>query len=178
MKSLLPVLALGLLLLLLALGARCTQKAMRAYETSAAAPDAADANTAPNELAEAEKMAGAFPDTLLSTSGIRYRILTPGDGPRPIAGNLVTVHYSGRLLDGTVFDSSRERGKPFTFTLMKGEVIRGWDLTVAEMHRGEKRLVVIPSHLAYGKRGRPPVIPPRAPLVFEIELLDIAPAEP
>jgi len=169
MKSLAPVLIIGVTLMLLVLGARCAQKAMYDYETSGTP---SDVNSAPNELAESERMAAAFPDTLLTTTGVRFRIIKEGTGPRPISGNRAIVHYTGRLLDGTVFDSSYERGKPFEFMLMKGEVIRGWDLSVLDMRKGEKRLVVIPSHLAYGKKGRPPAIPPRAPLVFEIELLD------
>lgn len=175
MKSLLPVLVLGALLAAMVFGARCSQDRMHEFETRRNEPPGdgtpADNNTAPSDLAEQDLMARMFPDTLSTLSGLRFQILQEGEGPRPVAGNHVRVHYTGRLLDGTVFDDSYARGRPYEFTLLAGDVIRGWDQTVIEMRPGEKRLVVIPSRLAYGKRGRPPVIPPRAPLVFEIELI-------
>lgn len=83
------------------------------------------------------------------------------------------VHYTGRLMDGTKFDSSLDRDEPFSFTLGQGQVIKGWDEGVVGMKKGGKRKLVIPSDMAYGKRGSPPKIPPDAPLQFEIELLEI-----
>lgn len=100
-------------------------------------------------------------------------ILKEGTGQVAQAGNRVAVHYVGTLTDGNKFDSSRDRGRPFTFTLGKGEVIKGWDQGVAGMKIGEVRRLTIPSDLGYGKRGSPPVIPPDATLVFEVELLEI-----
>lgn len=170
MKSVVPVLIIGVVLAVIVFAARCSQRKMHEYETAHA--PAENPNSAPNELAEAERMAQRFPDTLLSTSGLRYRVLREGTGARPIAGSRVKAHYTGRLLDGTEFDSSYPRGQPYEFTLMAGEVIRGWDLAILEMHKGEKRLVVIPFRLAYGVAGRPPTIPQLATLVFEIELVD------
>jgi FKBP-type peptidyl-prolyl cis-trans isomerase len=96
-----------------------------------------------------------------------------GNGTEAKAGDRVTVHYVGTLTDGKKFDSSRDRGKGFTFTLGKGEVIKGWDRGVAGMKIGEVRKLTIPSDLAYGARGFPPVIPANATLVFEVELLSI-----
>jgi FKBP-type peptidyl-prolyl cis-trans isomerase FkpA len=97
-----------------------------------------------------------------------------GAGAEAKAGQRVTVHYVGTLTDGSKFDSSRDRGEGFRFTLGKGEVIQGWDKGVAGMRVGELRKLTIPSTLGYGARGFPPVIPPNATLVFEVELLSVS----
>ena len=99
--------------------------------------------------------------------------LKPGTGAEARAGNSVTVHYVGTLTDGKKFDSSRDRGRGFTFKLGAGEVIKGWDQGVAGMKVGQLRKLTIPAHLAYGDRGFPPVIPPGSTLVFEVELLEV-----
>ena len=96
-----------------------------------------------------------------------------GEGAEAKAGDTVTVHYVGTLTDGSKFDSSRDRGKGFTFTLGKGMVIKGWDQGVAGMKVGQLRKLTIPPTLAYGASGFPPVIPPHSTLVFEVELLRI-----
>lgn len=96
-----------------------------------------------------------------------------GKGPAAKKGDKVSVHYTGRLLDGTKFDSSVDRNEPFEFTIGEGGVIKGWDEGVPGMKKGGKRKLVIPSEMAYGKRGSPPKIPPDAPLEFEIELVEI-----
>jgi FKBP-type peptidyl-prolyl cis-trans isomerase len=108
------------------------------------------------------------------SSGIRFLIRKPGTGDAtPRSGQEVTVNYEGRLLvNGKKFDSSFDRHEPFTFMTGVGRVIPGWDLMIHEMKLGEKRTVIIPWWLAYGAAGRPPVIPPKASLVFEIELLE------
>jgi FKBP-type peptidyl-prolyl cis-trans isomerase len=99
--------------------------------------------------------------------------LSPGKGPAAKSGDKVKVHYTGTLLDGTKFDSSLDRKEPFEFTLGAGGVIKGWDEGVVGMKKGGKRKLTIPSDKAYGTRGSPPKIPPNAPLVFEIELIEI-----
>jgi FKBP-type peptidyl-prolyl cis-trans isomerase FkpA len=88
-------------------------------------------------------------------------------------GDTVEVHYTGWLTNGTKFDSSRDRGEPFPFTLGTSRVIQGWHEGVAGMKVGGKRKLLIPPALAYGAEGRPPVIPPNAELIFEVELLKI-----
>ena len=105
--------------------------------------------------------------------GILKTILTEGHGyEHPCAGNEVTVHYTGRLTDGTVFDSSVSRGEKFKFTLGQGSVIKGWDVGVATMRRAEKAVFTLKPEYAYGATGSPPAIPPDATLIFEIELFD------
>jgi FK506-binding protein 4/5 len=105
--------------------------------------------------------------------GILKQILTEGHGyERPSAGNEVEVHYTGRLVDGTVFDSSVTRGERFKFKLGEGSVIKGWDVGVATMRRGEKAVFTLKPEYGYGATGSPPTIPANATLVFEIELFD------
>lgn len=106
-------------------------------------------------------------------TGLKYYDITPGTGASPQAGQTVTVHYTGWLEDGTQFDSSVDRGEPFTFVLGQGDVIPGWDEGVATMKVGGKRQLVVPANLAYGDSGAGSVIPPGATLIFEVELLSI-----
>jgi FKBP-type peptidyl-prolyl cis-trans isomerase len=108
------------------------------------------------------------------TDDLQIETVRPGSGAEAKSGSRVTVHYVGTLTDGKKFDSSRDRGKGFSFTLGKGEVIKGWDRGVAGMKVGEVRKLTIASHLAYGARGFPPVIPPDSTLVFEVELLEVS----
>ncbi len=102
-------------------------------------------------------------------SGLQYKVLKEGTGPRPKATSRVTVHYRGTLLDGKEFDSSYERGEPANFVL--NQVIPGWTEGVQLMNTGSKYQFWIPGDLAYGPQGSPPVIPPNATLVFEVELI-------
>ena len=108
-----------------------------------------------------------------TASGLQYQDLAVGDGIEAAAGNAVTVHYTGWLVDGSKFDSSVDSGQPFSFTLGAGEVITGWDEGVAGMRVGGKRKLVIPPGLGYGAAGYPPVIPRNATLVFDVELLEV-----
>lgn len=112
-------------------------------------------------------------DSMIKTaSGLQYIDIEEGTGSSPAKGQTCVVHYHGTLLDGTVFDSSKERGQPFEFQIGEGRVIKGWDEGVMTMKIGGKRKLVVPPDLAYGPRqmGK---IPANSTLVFEVELLDI-----
>jgi FKBP-type peptidyl-prolyl cis-trans isomerase FkpA len=104
---------------------------------------------------------------------LEYTDLKVGDGAEAKAGQLVDVHYTGWLTNGTQFDSSVDRGKPFSFKLGAGQVIQGWDQGVAGMKVGGKRKLTIPPALGYGARGAGGVIPPNSTLVFDVELLGV-----
>ena len=106
-------------------------------------------------------------------SGLYKKTLKAGKGDTPRAGQQVSVHYTGKFANGDVFDSSVDRGEPFTFVLGQGQVIQGWDEALTTMKVGEKAMLVIPSKLAYGENGIQRVIPPYAPLIFEVELIAI-----
>jgi FKBP-type peptidyl-prolyl cis-trans isomerase len=108
----------------------------------------------------------------LNPSGLRYLVRQPGTGQPPALGSEVTVHYDGYLLDGTKVDSSRERNTPYTFRVGLSRVIKGWDEALATMKKGEKRTLIVPWWLGYGEEGKG-LVPPRATLVFDVELLDI-----
>jgi peptidylprolyl isomerase len=99
--------------------------------------------------------------------------LVVGKGDEAKTGQTVKVHYTGTLVNGSKFDSSVDRGDPFKFTLGQGGVIQGWDQGIPGMRVGGKRKLTIPYNLAYGESGRPPTIPPKATLIFDVELLGI-----
>lgn len=110
----------------------------------------------------------------LSDDGFTLKVEKQGDDATfPKRGDTVTVHYVGMLKDGTVFDSSRERGEAFSFPIGRGKVIRGWDQGVITMSLGERATLHLPSYKAYGSSGAPPAIPPNAELDFDVELLAI-----
>ena len=112
-------------------------------------------------------------DYVTTETGLKYRDIEVGTGDTPQARQLVSVHYTGKLPNGKVFDSSLKRGEPFTFPIGAGRVIKGWDEGVATMQVGGKRELVIPPDLAYGDRGIPGAIPPKSTLIFDVELLDV-----
>jgi len=131
----------------------------------------------PKEQAQTKK---TNPDTTMKKEAtatdvneLKIDTITEGEGDQAQSGNLVAVHYVGTLTDGTEFDSSRKRGTPFEFTLGAGQVIKGWDQGVEGMKIGELRKLSIPYQLAYGENGIPNVIPPKATLIFEVELIEI-----
>lgn len=117
-----------------------------------------------------DKVAAGYEET---ASGLHYQILQKGDGKQATKGAMVSVHYKGQLLDGTVFDSSYKRKQPIDFAVGIGQVIAGWDEGIQLLQVGDKARFVIPSNLAYGERGAGGVIPPNATLIFDVELVGV-----
>ena len=107
-------------------------------------------------------------------ANLQMELLEVGSGALPEPGQIVVVHYTGWLPDGTKFDSSVDRNEPFAFVLGTGQVIEGWDQGVAKMRVGDKARLTIPPELAYGDQGYPGAIPPKATLIFEVELLSVS----
>lgn len=126
-----------------------------------------------NQKAGEEYLAknGKRPEVKITESGLQYEVLTEGNGPRPAATDQVEVHYTGKLIDGTVFDSSVERGQPATFGVT--QVIPGWVEALQLMNAGSKWRLFIPSNLAYGPNGAGGVIGPNQTLIFDVELLRV-----
>ena len=124
------------------------------------------------EIEAVEKeLENRWPNAVVTDTGLRYVVVKEGEGSKtPQMGKNVTVHYTGSLLDGRIFDSSVRRGEPATFEV--GQVIEGWNQALVTMKKGEKRTLIIPPELGYGVHGYPGVIPPNSYLVFDVELLD------
>ena len=112
-------------------------------------------------------------NAIVTPSGLKYIDIEVGTGDSPTTGQTVKVHYTGTLTDGKKFDSSLDRGQPFSFKIGVGQVIKGWDEGVATMKVGGKRTLIIPPDLGYGERGAGGVIPGNATLLFDIELLGV-----
>ncbi len=142
-------------------------EAFRVFEGSRAKREAKAKEEAEAKM---EKLAAGFDKT---ESGLRYKMIQKGNGKKAENGKVVSVHYSGQLEDGKVFDSSYTRKKPIEFPLGQGNVIEGWDEGIALLQVGDKARFVIPSHLGYGSRGAGGVIPPDATLIFDVELMDV-----
>ncbi|MCH7858714.1 MAG: FKBP-type peptidyl-prolyl cis-trans isomerase [Candidatus Marinimicrobia bacterium] len=112
-------------------------------------------------------------ESVTTATGLIYVVQVIGGGAAPTAGKQVTVHYTGTLTDGTKFDSSVDRGEPFSFIIGVGQVIKGWDEGIMLMRVGGQRTLTIPPHLAYGDREIPGVIPAGSTLIFDVELLAV-----
>ncbi|HTQ31462.1 MAG TPA: FKBP-type peptidyl-prolyl cis-trans isomerase [Opitutaceae bacterium] len=176
LRSFFWLLLLGVVLLTIALVVRSGLLARKnPGEPLSAAMRAALASEGKPELSTSDKLYidEHFPTAREFPSGVRFILRAPGTGDKPHPGQQVVVRYSGQLLDGTPIDSSEAHGgRPFIFRVGRGQVIKGWDESILEMKKGEKLTLIIPYWLAYGDNGRPPKIPPRATLVFDVELVD------
>jgi peptidylprolyl isomerase len=173
-KFLLPTAALAMSI---GLGVLAADDKPKADDKGTAAPAKTDAAPAKPDAAAPAKPADA-PKLAVGTetktaSGLAITLVAEAKNPGAQAGDWVWVHYTGKLTSGEQFDSSAGK-KPIRFTLGQGDVIKGWDEGIAGMKVGEKRKLVIPSDLAYGDVGRPPTIPPKSTLVFDVELIGIA----
>ncbi|HEY9675696.1 MAG TPA: FKBP-type peptidyl-prolyl cis-trans isomerase [Waterburya sp.] len=176
------VLAFGLLLLVAQLSGG--QNSALADEISKTPPAAVAPETSANPAVDktilmtmnsnSESEQTTSTDTVTTPSGLQYIELKEGDGATPQKGQTVVVHYTGTLENGSKFDSSRDRNRPFSFKLGVGQVIPGWDEGIASMKVGGRRQLIIPPELGYGSRGAGGVIPPNATLIFDVELLKIS----
>ncbi|MGB2924044.1 MAG: FKBP-type peptidyl-prolyl cis-trans isomerase [Limnothrix sp.] len=137
------------------------------------APTANVVQIAAKPAEETKKMDLDLSKATTTKSGLKYIDEVVGEGDTPMEGEMVTVHYTGKLEDGKVFDSSVKRNEPFSFVIGVGQVIKGWDEGVITMKPGGKRQLIIPAELGYGSRGAGGVIPPNSTLIFDVELISI-----
>ena len=144
--------------------------AVEAFRTFEGSRAKREAKVKEDAEAQMEKLAAGFDKT---ESGLRHKMNQKGNGKKAENGKTVSVHYTGQLEDGKVFDSSYPRKKPIEFPLGRGNVIEGWDEGIALLQVGDKARFVIPSHLGYGSRGAGGAIPPNATLIFDVELMDV-----
>ena len=175
MRSSIYLMLLGLALLTLAIVVRSGIFARRnPGEPINSAMRSALAEASPQLSTEdALEISRKYPTAFKTPSGLMYINRAPGDGrATPRIGDTVVANYDGRLLDGTPFDSSYKAGHPFATQVGVGKVIKGWDEALLTMRKGSRRTLIIPYWLGYGETVRPPVIPPRATLVFDVELID------
>lgn len=144
--------------------------AVEAFRTFEGAREKREAEAKAKQKELLDQVAAGYDET---PSGLRYKVLQNGDGKQATKGAMVSVHYKGQLLDGTVFDSSYKRKQPIDFAVGVGQVIAGWDEGIQLLKVGDKARLVIPSNLAYGAQGAGGVIPPNATLIFDVELMNV-----
>lgn len=175
MRNFFYLLLLGVALATLAIVVRSGMLARKnpGRPINSAMREALDAENPQYSAADEALIARTYGTAHKLPSGLRYAVRDPGnDAATPQPGNEIICNYAGRLLDGREFDSSYRRGVPFTFRLGTGQVIKGWDEAFQLMHKGERCTLIVPYWLGYGAKGNPPKIPPKATLIFEVELID------
>ena len=145
----------------------------KAKEVFTKALEEAKEREAEEAAKKAEELKKLTKGATKTNSGLSYIMINKGNGENPSKGDTVAVHYTGKLVDGTKFDSSYDRGQPIEFPLGQGRVIKGWDEGIALLKKGGKATFIIPPDLGYGQRGVPPVIPQNATLIFDVELVNI-----
>ena len=175
MRSFFYLALLGIALLTIALVVRSGMLARRSpgRPINSAMRQAMAAEAPQLSTNDALLIAQTYGNARVSPTGLRWVERAPGTGDgTPRIGGQAIAHYDGRLLDGTSFDSSYKRGEPITFRVGIGDVIAGWDEAFLTMKKGERRTLIVPHWLGYGASGKPPKIPPKATLIFEVELID------
>jgi FKBP-type peptidyl-prolyl cis-trans isomerase len=168
MRKILPLAAMALALLL----SQSVDAQTRRSRSGARRPAPA------KRPAPATPAAPRLNTSITTPTGLTYIVTRLGTGQQAKNGDQVFVHYTGMLTDGTVFDSSRNRGEPFSFRLGEGRVIKGWDEGIGRLRVGDRAMLIIPPQLGYGARGAGNLIPPDATLVFAVELVEVRPTAP
>ena len=169
MKTFLPLAMTSALVF--AQGCKCERPSSSPDKAAESSDESVTQADGVDELAMDEQ--GDSAEDTASVTELQVIDIAEGEGDEAASGMSVTVHYKGKLIDGAQFDSSYDRGQPFTFNLGAGQVIKGWDQGVAGMKVGGKRKLIIPSHLGYGDRGAGNLIPPNSTLEFEVELISV-----
>lgn len=178
MKSFRMPLLFGVVLLLIAFVVRTGWFARRDPGEPINATARAARDTPQLSTDDARRIAERFGSAHVMTSGLRYIVRKPGEGEPPQPGDIAVVHYDGRLITGGPFDSTYDRGVPMELRPGTGTVLPGLDEALLGMRPGEKRTLIVPWWLGYGERGRPPLVPARATLVYEVELVSVRQPEP
>jgi FKBP-type peptidyl-prolyl cis-trans isomerase len=175
LRSFFVLLLLGVLLLTLAIVVRSGLLELKTNDEpiNAAMRQALSRERPQYSTDEAQLIDRLFFNASTEKSGLKFMVRQPGHGPKPQVGQEVSIYFAGRFLDGTQFESTYESGVPLTFKVGVGAiVVKGMDDAVLDMRKGEKRTLIVPWWLGYGEKGKPPEIPPKATLIYEVELVD------
>lgn len=175
LRSFFVLLLLGIVLLTLALVVRSGILEVKTHDEpiNATMREAMARQQPEMTTKEAEEVFREYPTAATTRDGLKFVVRRPGKGPKAQPGQEASVFYAGRLLDGSEFDSTYETGNPLKYTVGTGALIKGFDEAILDMRKGEKRTLIIPYWLGYGTKGLKPNVPPKATLIFEVELVDL-----